>query len=70
MIEPFSNHNEAPKAEAADSQTHSCQYILAIEANVKYSYRGNTHAGNVFFTRGCFSRDLPLVSVTDVTNHL
>lgn len=28
------------------------------------------HGGNLLFICGCFSRDLPLVSVTDVTNHL
>lgn len=69
-IECFSNRNYTQKAEAADSRTHSCQYILAIEPNVKYSYRENMHGGNLLFIRGCFSQDLPLVSGTDVTNHL
>lgn len=39
-LECFSNRDYTPKAEAADSRTHSCQYISAIEPNVKYSYRG------------------------------
>lgn len=69
-IKCFSDRNYTQKAEAADSQTHICQYISAFSSNVKYSYRENMHAGNLLFIRGCFSRDLPLVCVTDVTNHL
>lgn len=69
-IKCFSNCNYTQKAEAADSRTHICQYISAIHSNVKYSYGENMHGRNLLFIRGCFSRDLPLVCVTDVTDHL